>query len=78
MVVTTEELKELMLEIGMDKILVAQIAPDTPLASQGVDSIDCPSFAVALEGKYGVTISDSDSLRLKTLHDFISFVKRTA
>lgn len=78
MVVTTDELKELMIQIGMNKTLVAQLDPDTPLANQGVDSVDYPTFVVEFEGKYGVTISDSDSLRLKTLHDFINFVKRPA
>ena len=78
MAATIAELKELMLQIGMDKELVAEIAPDSPLATQGVDSVDCPAFAVALEGKYNLTISDSDSLRLKTLNDFIAFVERAA
>lgn len=78
MAVTVAELKELMLQIGMDKELVSGLDADAPLATQGVDSVDCPAFAVALEGKYNVTISDSDSLRLKTLNDFIAFVGRTA
>jgi acyl carrier protein len=67
-----------MLQIGMDKALVAELDPGSPLATQGVDSVDCPAFAVALEGKYHLTISDSDSLRLKTLNDFIAFVERAA
>ena len=78
MAVSVTELKELMLQIGMDKKLVAEIDPNSPLATQGVDSVDCPAFAVALEGKYNVTITDSDSLRLKTLNDFIAFVERAA
>lgn len=72
------EMKELMLQIGMPKELVAGLDPTAPLAEQGVDSVDCPAFAVALEGKYRVTISDSDSLRLRTVNDFIAFVNRTA
>ncbi len=75
--VSVAELKGLMLQIGMDTGLVAEIDPNSPLATQGIDSVDCPAFAVALEGKYNVTISDSDSLRLKTLNDFIAFVERT-
>ena len=78
MAVSIAALKELMLQIGMDKQLVAELDPNSPLATQGVDSVDCPAFAVALEGKYNLTISDSDSLRLKTLNDFIAFVERTA
>ena len=78
MTTTVEDLKELMLDIGIDRATVDSLAPDSPLATQGVDSVDCPAFAVALEGKYNVTITDSDSLRLKTLNDFIAFVERTA
>lgn len=78
MTTTVEDLKELMLDIGIDRATVDSLDPDSPLATQGVDSVDCPAFAVALEGKYNVTITDSDSLRLKTLNDFIAFVERTA
>ena len=77
MAVTVQEIKELMLQIGMDKELVAGLDPAVPLAGQGVDSVDCPAFAVALEGKYTVTISDSDSMQLRTINDFIAFVERT-
>ncbi len=77
MAATVQEMKELMLQIGMDKELVAGLDPAVPLAGQGVDSVDCPAFAVALEGKYKVTISDSDSMQLRTINDFIAFVERT-
>lgn len=74
MTATISQLQELMLSIGMDENLVQGVDPAAPLAQQGVDSLDCPAFAVALEGRYGVTISDADSLRLKTLNDFVGFV----
>ena len=69
---TINELKELMLSIGMDNDLVQGLDPATPLAQQGVDSLDCPAFAVAVEGRYGVQLSDADSLKLKTLNDFVN------
>ncbi len=75
---TIEEMKELMLQIGMSKELVTGIDPAIPLAGQGVDSVDCPAFAVALEKKYNVTISDTDSLQLKTINDFVAFVNQPA
>jgi acyl carrier protein len=77
MAATINELKELMLSIGMDNNLVLGIDPGKLLAQQGVDSLDCPAFAVAVEKRYGVKISDADSLRLKTLNDFEKFIGAT-
>jgi acyl carrier protein len=74
MTATVEEMKELMLQIGMDKELVEGLDAAEPLTQQGVDSVDCPAFAVALERKYGITVSDTDSMRIKTINDFIAYV----
>jgi acyl carrier protein len=71
---TIEELKELMLNIGIDEDIVRGVKPAEPLSLQGVDSVDCPAFAVAVEERYGVRISDADSLRLKTLNDFADYI----
>ena len=71
---TINELKELMLKIGMDGDLVASLDPAEALSLQGVDSVDCPAFAVAVEERYGVKLSDADSLKLKTLNDFAQYI----
>ncbi len=71
---TIEELKELMLNIGIEEDLVRGVNPTEPLSLQGVDSVDCPAFAMAVEERYGVRISDTDSLRLKTLNDFADYI----
>lgn len=72
------ELKELMLTIGMEKSLVESLDPKLPLTPQGVDSLDCPAFALAVEKRYEVTISDADSLKLKTINDFVKFIEKAA
>ena len=72
------ELKELMLTIGMDTKLVQSLDPNLPLTSQGVDSLDCPAFALAVEKRYQVLISDADSLKLKTINDFVKFIEKAA
>lgn len=72
---TIAELKALMLSTGLDAELVRQIDPDRPLIQQGVDSVDYPGFMLAFEDAYGVAVSDAESLRLKTLNDFINFVE---
>ena len=74
MSVTISALKELMLATGLDAELVSRLDPERPLIQQGVDSVDYPGFILAFEEAYGVKVSDADSLRLKTLNDFMHFV----
>jgi acyl carrier protein len=71
---TINELKELMLNIGVDGDIVAGVDPAEALYMQGVDSLDCPAFAMAVEERYGVKVSDADSLKLKTLNDFANHI----
>lgn len=71
---TINELKALMLDIGVNEEIVAGVDPAKPLSLQGVDSVDCPAFAVAVEERYGVKIADADSLKLKTLEDFANYI----
>lgn len=73
---TIEELRGIMIEIGINSELVKDIDPAVPIISQGMDSVDYPAFAVEVENRYGIKISDSDSLRLKTLNDFIEFINK--
>jgi acyl carrier protein len=73
---TIDELKAIMTEIGINSELVKDIDPSVSIISQGMDSVDYPAFAVEVENRYGITISDSDSLRLKTLNDFIEFINK--
>lgn len=70
MAITTADLKELMLAIDLDHEMVAQLDPNRLLSEQGFDSVDYPAFALAVEERYGATISDTEALRLKTLADF--------
>jgi len=73
MSVTILALKKLMLTNGLDPELVIQMDPAKPLIQQGVDSVDYPAFILAFEEAYGIKVSDADSLRLKTLDDFVNF-----
>ena len=73
MIVTVSALQELMVANGLDADLVNRIDPARPLIQQGVDSVDYPGFIVAFEETFGVRISDAESLRLKTLNDFVNF-----
>lgn len=76
--VTIAALKELMVANGLDAPLVNELDPAKPLIQQGVDSVDYPAFILAFEEAFGISVSDADSLRLKTLNDFLNFVAARA
>jgi acyl carrier protein len=69
-----EELKELMLKIGIEKEIVNGITPAQPIAGRVMDSADYPAFLVAVEERYGVTIDDRYALKLKSLNNFVEFI----
>ena len=54
------------------------MTPTAALSQFNFDSLDWPAFIVAVENRYGVKIPDGDSLRLKTLNDFIQFIEAEA
>jgi acyl carrier protein len=68
------ELKELMLKIGIDESIVNEVNPTQPLAGHIMDSADYPAFIVAIEERFGVKIADRYSLKLKSLNDFKDFI----
>lgn len=74
----SDDLKALMLAIGLDQEMVAALDPERLLIDQGFDSVDFPAFALAVEERYGVTISEVEALRLKTLADFERCLKGKA
>ena len=72
------ELKELLLGIGVEAEVVNTVTSTAALSQYNFDSLDWPAFIVAVENRYGVKISDGDSLRLKTLNDFIQVIEAEA
>ncbi len=68
------ELKELMLKIGIDESIVKELEPTQPIAGHIMDSADYPAFIVAMEERYGVKIADRYSLKLRSLNDFKNFI----
>jgi acyl carrier protein len=69
------ELKELMRGIGIEDSIVNETEPDQRLAGHVMKSADYPAFIVAVEERYGVKISDRYSLKLRSLSDFMNFIK---
>ncbi len=70
------ELKTLLRRIGVDDRMVDDLDPELPLAGHVIDSVDYPSFIVAVEERYGVKIADRYSLKLRSLSDFNDYVTR--
>jgi acyl carrier protein len=71
---TIEELKEVMLKIGIEESIVKEVSPGQPIAGRVMDSADYPAFLVAVEERYGVQIEDRYALKLKSLNDFANFI----
>ena len=69
-----DELKELMLKIGIKECIVNDTDPAQPLAGRAMDSIDYPAFIAAVEERYGIIFNDRYSLKLRSLNDFMNFI----
>ena len=76
MSVTVSDLKQLMLSAGAKPDVVAAIKPELPILKQGLDSVDYPIFAAAIEDKYGIKITDGDCKNLCSINDFIAYVQK--
>jgi acyl carrier protein len=68
------ELKELMVKIGLKESVANEVDPTQPLAGRVMDSLSYSAFLVAVEERYGVKIVDRYALKLKSLNDFQNFV----
>ncbi len=71
---TIEELKGLMLKVGIKKEIVNDVQPAQAICGRVMDSADYPAFLVAVEERYGVSIEDRYALKMKSLNDFINFI----
>jgi acyl carrier protein len=68
------ELKELMLKVGIRESIVNEVDPAQPLAGRVMDSLAYTTFLVAVEESYRVKIVDRYALKLKSLNDFMNFI----
>jgi len=70
MAVTTKDIMRIFKELGVE----GPLDPDVALLDQGVDSIDLPRAAAAIEKKYKIDLSDAKCEQLKTITLFAKFV----
>jgi len=69
------ELKELMLDIGIEEPIVNGVGPEQILAGHVMDSVHYTAFIVAIEERFKIRVSDRYALKLRTLNDFSSYIK---
>lgn len=72
---TIDKVKELLaaqLNISKEKI-----QDDSKLVEDlGADSLDMVEMLMTLEDEFGVSISDEDALKLKTVADIVSYIEK--
>ena len=51
------------------------LAPDTPLADLGIDSLDALSILFAVEESFGITVPDDRARSIRTMDDMITTIE---
>lgn len=74
MKITAADIIEIMKEVGVEEEIIKKLKYDQPLLKQGIDSIDLPAMAAAMETKFKVDLSDIDATKVKTVNDCVKFV----
>jgi acyl carrier protein len=69
------ELKELMLDIGIEERIVKEVGPEQILAGHVMDSVHYTAFIVAIEERFNIRVTDRYALKLRTLNDFSRYIK---
>lgn len=64
-----DEMKEIMLKVGVEESVVKELSPYLPLAGHVLDSMAYTEFVVAVEERYGVKILDPEKAFIKSLSD---------
>ena len=70
------ELKNLMLKVGVEESVVGELTQYLPLAGHVIDSVGYTAFIVAVEERFGVTITDDpDKPFIRSLNDFKKLIE---
>ncbi len=63
------EMKEVLLNVGVEEAVVRELSEYLPLAGHVLDSMGYTEFMVALEERYGVKLLDPEAAFIKSLSD---------
>jgi acyl carrier protein len=69
-----QTIKEKILSIIRDEILIHQIDENETLRELGADSLDLTEIAVSLEDEFGIDVSDEE-VKDKSVRDLITLVE---
>ncbi len=64
-----DEMKEILLKVGVEESVVKELSQYLPLAGHVLDSMAYTEFMVALEDRYGVKLLDPEAAFIKSLSD---------
>jgi len=69
-----EKVKDLIVDqLGVD---VSKVTPEAAFVEDlGADSIDIVELIMALEEEFGITISDEDAQKIRTVGDAINYIQ---
>lgn len=76
MKVTGADIITLMQDAGINQDVVKKLKFDAPMVDQGIDSMDLPITAVAMEKKFGIDLSDAEAVKLRTINDFVVYINQ--
>lgn len=71
---TAADVIALLKEVGVEEEIINKLKNDVPLLAQGIDSIDLPALVVATEDKYKIDLSNINTIKVKTIDDYVAFV----
>ncbi len=59
------------------RIDAATITPETSIIEDlGADSLDIVEMLMAVEEKFGITVSDEEAMQLRTIRDVADFIEK--
>lgn len=70
-----DEMKKLLLKVGVEEDVVNELNPYLPLASHILDSLDYTEFIVSVEERFGVKLHDPDSIFIRSLVDIKKIIE---
>lgn len=75
--ITSQDIVGLIMAASIE-VDAERLRDDVDLFGQGLDSLDMANLELRIEERYGVHIQPEQSLRLRTIRDFVTLVNSDA
>jgi acyl carrier protein len=72
-VITSQDIVQLIAAAGIE-VDTTNLRDDVDLFGQGLDSLDMANLELRIEERYGISIRPEQSLRLRTISDFVELL----